>query len=192
MLEDLVLKNRSYRRFHQDVPVAIQTLRELVDLARITPSGRNLQPLKYVLACDPQTNAAIFSTLSWAGYLVDWHGPVEGERPPAYIVVLGDTTLSQSFAVDQGIASQTILLAATERGLGGCNVGSIQRDALRQILDIPARYEILIVLALGRPKETVVLEDMDPEGDVRYWRDASSVHHVPKRLLQDVILSEKG
>jgi nitroreductase len=103
-------------------------------------------------------------------------------------VVLGDTTLSQSFGVDEGIAIQNIMLGATERGLGGCILGSVQREQVRQILDIPTQYEILHVLALGKPKETVVLETIGPDGDVKYWRDQAGVHHVPKRRLEDIIV----
>ena len=188
MFKEMVRKTRSYRRFYQDVDVSLETLRELVDLARLASSGRNMQPLKYALCADRATNAAIFATLAWAGYLRDWGGPVEGERPAAYIVVLGDTTLSKSFGVDEGIAIQNIMLGATERGLGGCILGSVQREQVRQILDIPTQYEILHVLALGKPKETVVLETIGPDGDVKYWRDQAGVHHVPKRRLEDIIV----
>lgn len=192
MLQDLILKNRSYRRFHQDVPVSLETLRELVDLARLSASARNGQPLKYVLCCDRATNAAIFPTLAWAGYLTDWPGPPEGERPSAYIIVLGDKTVSQSFGVDHGIAMQSILLGAVEKGLGGCMIGSIQRERLRQLLGIPAHFEILNVVALGKPKETVVIDPVGPNGDIKYWRDKDQVHHVPKRRLEDVIVKEMG
>lgn len=192
MLSDLILKNRSYRRFHQDVPVSLETLRELVDLARLSASARNLQPLRYILCTDRATNAAVFDTLAWAGYLKDWPGPVEGERPSAYIIVLGDKTLSQSFGVDHGIAMQSILLGAVEKGLGGCMIGSIQREKLRQILNIPERFEILNVVALGKPKETVVIDPVGPDGDIKYWRDKDQVHHVPKRALKDIIVMERS
>ncbi len=189
MIRDLVLKNRSYRRFYEDVAVDMATLRELVDLARLSASASNLQPLKYVLACDPQKNAAIFPHLGWAGYLKDWGGPREGERPSAYMVILADTEISKSVGCDHGIAAQSIMLGATERGLGGCMIASVKKPALREALGIPLRYEILLVLALGRPKETVVIETVGPDGDVKYWRDAEGVHHVPKRRLEDIILS---
>ena len=193
MLEDLIAKNRSYRRFYQDVPVGLDTLRELIGLARLSASARNLQPLRYILCADREANAAVFDTLAWAGYLKDWPGPVEGEQPAAYIVVLADTTLSQAYiGVDHGLAVQNILLGAVERGLGGCIIGSVQRDRLRQILAIPDRYEILVVVALGVPKETVVVETVGPDGDVRYWRDADGVHHVPKRRLADLIIDTRG
>ena len=188
MLKDLMLKNRSYRRFCQDFRIDPQTLRELADLARLSASAANLQPLKYILACAPARNALIFPHLAWAGYLKDWPGPAEGERPSAYIIILGDTEISQSFGCDHGIAGQSMLLGAAERGLGGCMMGAIDRDGLRDALAIPPRYEILLVLALGKPKETVVLEDVGPGGDIKYWRDAKGGHHVPKRGLDEIIL----
>ncbi len=188
MLRDLIIKNRSYRRFHQEVAISCETLRELVDLARLSASGANRQPLKYILSCEPEKNARIFPCLGWAAYLKDWPGPEEGERPSAYIIILGDTEISQSFFVDHGIAAQSILLGATEKGLGGCIIASIQKQALRQALDIPARYEILLVLALGKPKETVLLEPVGPDGDIKYWRDSEGVHHVPKRSLEEILI----
>jgi len=190
MFKDMVLKTRSYRRFYEEAAISLETLRELVDLARLSASARNMQPLKYVLCCNRETNTAVFATLAWAGYLTDWPGPVEGERPSGYIVVLGDKSLSQSFGVDHGIAMQSILLGATEQGLGGCMIGSIQRERLRQILAVPESYEILNVVALGKPKETVELDPVGPDGDIKYWRDDAAVHHVPKRALQDIIVAE--
>ena len=188
MLKELVHGNRSYRRFHQEFSVSREELRELVDLGRLSASGATLQPLKYVLSHESERNAAIYETLGWAAYLKDWAGPEEGERPAAYIVVLGDTTIRKSFGVDPGIATQSILLGAREKGLGGCILASIQRDALRQALGIDQRYEILLVLALGKPKETVVMDPVGPDGDIKYWRDADGVHHVPKRALDEIIL----
>jgi len=192
MIEDLVRQNRSYRRFHQDVPIGLDTLRALVNLARLSALGSNKQPLKYILSCDPETNARIFPHTRWAGYLKDWAGPEEGERPVAYVVILGDTGISKAFGCDHGIVAQSMMLGAAERGLGGCILGAIDREGLRQVLDIPERYEILLALALGKPKETVVIEDTGPDGDIKYYRDADAVHHVPKRPLAELVLQEHG
>ena len=188
MIKDLVLKNRSYRRFYQEVAIEGETLRELVDLARLSASPSNRQALKYILSFTPEKNALIFPHLGWAGLLKDWPGPSEGERPSAYIIVLGDTEVAQSFGCEHGIAVQSILLGATERGFGGCMIGSGKKDELRKALEIPPRYEILLVLALGKPKETVVIDTVEPGGDTKYWRDSDSVHHVPKRRLDDIII----
>jgi len=188
MFRDLVLANRSYRRFHESEPIDEQTLRSLVDLARCTAAGANLQSLKYILSYTPERNAIVFSTLGWAGYLADWPGPTEGERPSAYIIVLGDTRISKNHFCDHGIASQTILLGAVEKSLGGCMFGSVDRDRLRSDLHIDECFEILLVIALGRPAEKVVLEPIGPDGSIKYYRDEASVHHVPKRALDEIIL----
>ncbi len=188
MLKDLVLQNRSYRRFHQEVPIEHETLKELVDLARCSASATNRQPLKYILSCDPEKNALIFAQLGWAAQLTDWPGPPEGERPSAYIIILGDTEISKTFGCDHGIAAQSILLGAREKGLGGCMHGSAKKGALSEALGILPRYEILLVLSLGKPKEKVVIETVGTDGDFKYWRDSDSVHHVPKRRLDDIII----
>ncbi len=125
MIKGLIIKNRSYRRFFGDFKIDRRALRELVELARLSASGANLQPLKYILSCEPHRNALIFSHLSWAGYLTDWPGPKEAERPSAYIIILGDTEISGDFGCDHGIAAQSILLGAAENGLGGCIIGTI-------------------------------------------------------------------
>ncbi len=188
MFTELVKENRSCRRFYEDHAVEPETLKEFVNLARMSASGANLQPLKYILSCDPQKNAEIFSCLAWAGYLKDWPGPEEGERPAAYIVILGDTSISESAGCDHGIAAQTILLGAREKGLAGCMLGSIDRNALRDSLNIPSQFKVLLVLAIGKPREQVVLENVGSDNSIRYWRDSEGVHHVPKRKLDDIIV----
>jgi nitroreductase len=188
MIKDLVIKNRTYRRFYEEVAVECETLRELVDLARLSASAANLQPLKYILSWEPHKNALIFPHLGWAGYLEDWQCPPEGERPSAYIIILNDTRISKSVDCDHGIAAQSILLGAAEKDLGGCMIGTIQKQKLRQALDIPSHYEILLVLALGKLKEQVLLEALGPDDDIKYWRDSDGKHHVPKRNLDNIIL----
>lgn len=189
MIADLILKNRSCRRFRQDRAVATETLKELVNLARLSASAANRQPLKYILSADPETNDKIFPCLAWAAYLKDWPGPAEGEQPAAYIIILGDTEITTDFWSDDGIAGWSILLGAREQGLAGCFIGSINKDRLRQILAIDPKYKIMLVIALGEPAETAVIDDVGPDGSIRYWRDENGVHHVPKRSIDDIILN---
>ncbi len=189
-IADLVRENRSCRRFHEDHAVSLETLKELVDLGRMSASTANLQPLKYILSCDSKTNADIFSCLAWAGYLKDWPGPSDGERPAAYIVVLGDTGIAQDVGCDHGIAAQTIMLGAREKGLAGCMLGSINRELLRDLLDVPSQLKIILALAIGKPKEQIIIETVGPDGSIRYWRDSEEIHHVPKRKLEDIIVAE--
>ena len=188
MMKDLVLRNRSCRRFREHVAVDEQTLRELVDLARLSASAANRQPLRYLLSTTLDCNELIFPCLRWAAYLKEWHGPEPGERPSAYIVMLSDTSVATESGWDAGIAAQTIMLGATERGLGGCILASVDKSALRTALAITDKYEIIFVLALGTPGETVVIEPVPADGSIRYWRGADGVHHVPKRSLEDIII----
>jgi len=188
MLKDIVFQNRSCRRFFEYEKIGDEVLKDLLDLARYCPSGGNLQPLKFMILNSEDQSSRIFPLLGWAAYLTDWEGPAEGERPPAYIVVLGDTLIKKNIDCDHGIVSQTILLGACEKGLAGCILASIKREKLRKEFNIPDRYDILLVLAIGRPKEKIVLESVGPDQDIKYWRDDNDVHHVPKRALEDIIV----
>lgn len=188
-LRDLILKNRSTRRFVQDHAVDRKTLEHLVDLARLSASAANLQPLKYFLAHEPQTNAVIFDHLAWAGYLKDWPGPEQGRRPAAYILILGDTRIAKTIQCDHGIAAQSILLGAVELGLAGCILASIKKRALAAALALPEHLELLLAVALGRPDETILVDPLPEGGDIRYWRDEDDRHHVPKRPLKDILIN---
>lgn len=190
-LDDLLTRNRSYRRFRQDRPLDRQTLVELVELTRLCPSAANRQPLKYLVVCSAEENARLFPHLFWAAALRDWAGPAEGERPTGYIIILGDTHITTHFSVDPGIVAQSMLLAAVERGLGGCMIGSIDREGVRAAFHIPDRFAIALVVALGVPNETVVLETTTDPGKIDYWRDDKGVHHVPKRPLTEILVDFK-
>ena len=182
MLRDLVLKNRSYRRWHQDVSMDTEILKELIDLARLSPSAANRQGLKFIISNDPQKNALIFPNLR-----ID-NDPIEGERPSAYIIILHDTRIPAWAHVDLGIAAQTIHLGVVEKGFGGVMVANVNKDGLRKALDIPADFEILLVLALGKPKEEVIIETMGEDGALQQWWDDKRARHVIKRPLDDLIL----
>jgi len=188
MIKELILKNRSYRRFYEDYFIDTETLRSLIELARSSPSARNLQPLRYIISNNRELNEKIFQLLKWAGYLGEKGTPQVGERPSAYIIVLGDKSLTTNFYCDHGIATQSILLGAVELGLGGCIIASVDQNKLRNLLNISDRYEIFHVIALGKPKEKVVIENLNSDGDIKYWRDENQVHHVPKRSLDELIL----
>jgi nitroreductase len=189
-LYELVQNSRSYRRFDENYQISGEILRDLVTLAQYSPSGRNAQPLKFWLSNTPQMNNQIFPHLGWAGALIDWSGPGEGERPSAYIIILGDTYISENFGMDHGIAAQSILLGATEVGLGGCMIGSVGREALQKAVEIPERFKVLLVIALGKPAEEVIIETVNENGSVIYYRDADDKHHVPKRGLDELILND--
>jgi len=186
-LKDLVFRTRSYRRFDESHLIDNKTLEDLVALARLSASGANRQPLKYLIYNTPVDCERLFPSLIWAAYLKEWCGPGHGERPTGYIVILGDKEIAEGFGVDHGITAQTIMLGATEKGLGGCMIASIMKDKLREDLNIPERFEILLVLALGKPVENVIVDEIK-DGDVKYWRDEKGNHHVPKRPLNELII----
>ena len=186
-LKNLVNRTRSYRRFDETHTIDYEILENLVGLARLSASGANRQPLKYLIYDAPEDCARIFPSLAWAGYLKDWDGPEPGERPTGYIIILGDKTIAEGFDVDYGVAAQSMKLGATEAGLGGCMIASIRREVLRAELKVPDRFEILLILALGKPVEKVIIDDM-VDGDVKYWRDEEKGHHVPKRPISELII----
>ena len=181
-------RSRSYRRFYQEAAVPDAELRIIADAARLSPSGRNIQALKFFISNDRNLNSKIFGTLSWAGYLPDWDGPEEGERPSAYIVQVLDTTIAANTLCDEGITAQSMLLQAVELGYGGCIIAAVRRDELHRILELPGHFKILNVIALGKPKETVVIEEMK-DGQYKYWRTPDGIHHVPKRPLSELIIT---
>jgi nitroreductase len=186
-LKDLIYKTRTHRRFDESYKIEISTLENLVDLARMSASGGNRQPLKYLLFNKKEDCDKIFPFIGWAGYIDDWAGPVKGEWPTAYIVILGDKSISEVFGVDHGIAAQSIMLGATEAGLGGCIIATIKREELIDEMRIPDSFEILLILALGKTVENVIVDEIK-NNDVKYWRDSDKNHHVPKRNLKDLIL----
>ena len=188
ILNELMRKCRSYRRFNEQRAIMKDELIDLIGLARLAPSARNAQPLRYMLLCQPEVNAQIFPLIAWAGYLKDWDGPAPGERPTAYIVVLREAAASEcNVLFDAGLAVQAILLGAVEKGLGGCIIGAYPKAKLKEILSISESYEPLYIIALGEPSEQVEIEPV-VNGDIKYWRDEASVHHVPKRSVDNLIV----
>lgn len=189
MLKDLILKNRSYRRFYQNEEITEEQLRKWLELARLSASGRNAQTLKYILSNTREKNDKISGTLAWAGFLEDWPGPCEGEQPSAYLVQVLDKEISTQYYCDDGIAAQSILLGAVEDGYGGCILRAINKPLLTKAINIPDKFEIINVIALGKPKEKVVIDEMH-DGDFKYWRDENGVHHVPKRSVDDLVVKD--
>lgn len=190
MLTELVVKNRSYRGFDRSRRVTREELEEMVSCARLTPSAVNRQPLKYALSWTDEVNRRIQPLTAWAGLLKPGRVlPEAGHEPVAFIVMCVDTRICadpRGADRDLGIAAQTILLRAVEMGLGGCMIGAFKPE-IKTALALPEYAHPALVLAIGKPDETVLLEDA---GDsVAYYRDENDVHHVPKRTLSSILLS---
>ncbi len=188
-LHDLMKKCRTIRRFDESEEISRKTLLELVELAVLSPSTANMQPLRFFLVNDKERCNTITGQLGWAGALKDWEGPVEGERPSAYVIIVYDSHITKNPQPDSGIAAHAILLGAAERGLGGCMFGSIQRENLRKLLNMDQQYNISLAIALGFPSEKVVIDQISAGMDTRYYRDENDIHHVPKIVLKDLLLN---
>lgn len=184
MIYEKITKRRTIRKYSEE-PVPKGVLIKCVDAARLSPSGMNRQPLKYIIVNEDKLLTQVFSTTSWAGYLPDY-GPTEEEMPRAYIIILLDKEIRKSFGHDAGIASMSISMVAYEEGLGSCILGAIDRSKLKEILNVPDSLEIVLAVALGYPAEKPVVEKVK-NGDIKYWLDKNGVLHVPKRELKDIM-----
>ena len=188
MFRSIVKNNRSYRKFQEDSLVKMGTLEDLVDLTRYSASGMNIQSLKYILVTEKRD--LIYPNIKWAAYLKDWGGPKPGERPSSFIMILKDTSIKNSpvVQIDIGIACQTILLGASEKGLGGCMIGAFNKEALEKAFNIEAKYELQLVIAIGKPNQNIIIDEIQNGDDIKYWEDKEANHHVPKRKLEDIII----
>ena len=190
-MREMIVKTRTFRRFFEKENISMDVLSDLVDLARLGGSARNGQPWQYMIINTPELCNRVFPFLGWAGYLSDWKGPAEGERPSAYILCLLNSNWlkgpESEAQFDLGVATQNLLLGAMEHRIGGCRIASIS-PKLSSLFDLPEHLEISLVIALGRPRETVILEECQSDSDIKYWRDDDGIHHVPKRPLTSCLV----
>ncbi len=184
-LQDLVRSSRSFRRFDERVKIPEKKQKKWLEALRYIPSARNLQPLRYVVVRSCEARERLFPLLGWAGYLKGKGTPQPGERPSLYIVIGYDTRLSSVLpAMDIGIAAQTLVLLARADGYGGCMIGSFDPVRLKNLLEVDENFEVGLVIALGKPKETIHIVPVS--GSIEYYRDEKGVHYVPKRALSDL------
>lgn len=192
MIKDLVRQSRSYRGYDESRKVSREELMELVECARLAPSSVNMQPLRYYLAWEPAAVAALQPLTKWARALQPMQLPHPGHCPTAFIVICQDTGCNPSiprFQKDVGIVAQTMLLAATEMGLGGCMIGNYDAGQVKQALHLPDCMAPVLIVAIGKPDETIVITEVGADGATNYYRDAQDVHYVPKRKLEDLIIN---
>ena len=185
-VSELVKKSRCRREFYHSDRISQKTLIDIIESLRYISSAKNLQPLRYIGSTNENMNAEIFSTLKWAGYLKDWDGPKEKERPAAYLVILKDKDIcDDSFVLtDAGIAIQTIMFLLADKNLGGCPIAAIDKNRLNKILSVEKHLEILYVIAIGKPKDKVIITDV--KDSIKYFRDNKGNHCVPKRSAEEL------
>lgn len=190
-VRELAIASRSYRGYDESRKVTREELLDLVDLTRYTPSSVNRQPLKYHIAWEKAEVDQIQSLTKWAAGLPDLQLPYPGTCPTGFIVICLDTKLGPNevqFLKDVGIVAQTMLLAATEEGLGGCMIGNFNPQIMREALHLEEHLKPMLVVAVGRPAEKVVLTEVGEDGSTGYYRDEAGVHYVPKRKLEDILV----
>ncbi|HLQ40707.1 MAG TPA: nitroreductase family protein [Tetragenococcus sp.] len=186
--KNLVVKDRSYRRFYENEKIGKREMLKLIDCARLTASGQNHQGMRYRLVCSEKECEKLFATLAWAALYKEWEGPKKGQRPAAYILCVRDKSVNKNLTFDDGIVASTITLAAAANGIGSCILQNCQYQKAFEALGIdPERYAFSCVIALGHPSEKVVLEEMKDD-QTNYWKTSDDVHHVPKRRLEDILL----
>ena len=186
MVLDIAKTCRSYRRFDNSKKISRETLIDFIECARYTPSAANMQRLRFLPVADGERCDKIFSTLKFAGYLKEWHGPTEDERPVAYVVICSESEIDTHLAIDLGICAEVIALAAAEQGVGCCMFRSYSADKIGEVVSVDGMRPHL-VMAFGYPAECVYITDMK-DGDVKYYRDAEDRHIVPKRTLEELII----
>jgi nitroreductase len=184
-LYELMLSRRSIRQFKPD-PVSRDILEELVNSARLAPSGANLQPLEFVVVDDEELRKKLFPCLRWAAYIAPEGNPKPGYEPTAYVVILVNADVRKSgFERDVGAAVENMILTAWEERIGSCWIANADTNRIQKMLKIPENYKVDSVLALGYPDEDPIIEEM--KGSVKYWKDSKGRLHVPKRRLDDVL-----
>lgn len=191
-LRQLLISDRTVRRFQEDKGVSVTTLEKLIALTRFCHSGRNAQPLKYVLVTSEEEREKVYPLLKWAGYFRDWAGPEKGERPAAYIIQCLDTHFGKDCLCDDGLQLEAISLGMRTMGLAGCIIKAFNHEKLSEELGIDARFAPRYVFALGYPAEEVRIEEMSgsEDADFRYFRTEDGIHHVPKRPLNELIIKK--
>lgn len=191
MFKDLVKANRSYRGYDESYRFREEELKELVDCARLAPSSVNMQPFRYYLAWEKDETDRIQKQTRWARALPKLQLPHEGKYPTAFIIICQDLNISESltrYQKDVGIVAQTMLLAAAEKGLGGCMIGNFGAKPLKEMLGLAQHLMPMLIVAFGKPDERIILTEAEEGGDIRYYRDENDVHYVPKRKLEDIII----
>lgn len=189
--KELVKKNRSFRGYDESYRFTKEQLEDYVDTTRYTASSVNMQPLKYFIAYEKEMVDTIQKMTKWARALPDLDLPYIGKRPTGFIVVCQDINISlntERFMKDVGIVAQTILLQATEEGLGGCMIGNFKKEEVMETLKFDDNLVPLLIIALGKPDEEIVITEIPESGSTNYYRDKEDVHYVPKRSLGDILI----
>lgn len=187
-LKSLVKNARTTRRFKKESKVTNEDLRDLLDIARLTSSAKNMQPIKYILVTKKEDVLKLARSVSWASHLDDW-SQSEEERPSAFILMLNDQMIDGFPMFDAGASFTAISLAAKSKGLATAPLASIDKQLCRNLFVIPDNLDVMIGIAIGVEDENIKLVDTT-NFDTNYYREKNDTHCVPKRALEQIIMGE--
>lgn len=141
-----LLHVRQTRAFADD-PVDRGSLDAILEAARWSGSRENRQPWRFVLITRPETVRRI-------GEVGAPHARTLATAPAAVAIVLPqDKSAAISNAFDEGRAAERMLVAAHLHGLGAglAWIGSEERPAVGQLLDVPEGWFVRTMVAIGHP-----------------------------------------
>ena len=182
-LDSLLRKNRSYRGYAQERMVTREELHTLVAAATLAASGMNRQVLRYRPVLQDEADQ-VLPLIRLGAALPEEHLPKPGLEPRAFLVVCSTVPEDRIVDIDLGFAAQSILLKATEMGLGGIFIQNFRKQALQEALNLPLTP--IAVIAIGQPAESVYL--VPARGSLAYYRK-NGVHFVPKLSAEEILLS---
>ena len=185
-IEKALLERRTIR-FYQQKPVPQEDLRFMIDAARQTSSASNLQRLRFIVVTTPSKVLEVLSKTAWAGLVKPRRTPVAGVTgPTAFIAVTAPENANGIVYADAGAAIQSMQLAAWSKGLGCCWIGSIDKAAMKQILQVPEGREVMFVVSVGYPAEAPCSEDVHSVDKIAYYLDDANRLHVPKLAQEEI------
>lgn len=181
-LDTLLRRNRSYRGYDPSRAVTEKDLLEIIGTVPLTASGMNRQRLRFRMVTGEEA-VKVLPHITLGAALPEEHLPKPGTEPGAFIIVFSTTPEDRVVDIDLGFAAQSMLLKATEMGLGGIFILNFRKEALRESLALP--MEPIAVIAIGKPAESIFLL---PAGeDLNYYRK-DGVHFVPKLQVQQILV----
>ena len=183
-LNKLLRRNRSYRGYDTSFEVRADQLRRIIETATLCPSARNQQVLRFRPVLRNESDK-VLKQIRLGGALPELHLPFPGTEPQAFIVICSTVEESKYVDIDLGIVAQTMLLQATELGLGGICIGAFDHAEIKEVLNLP--YEPVLVIALGRPSEHIELVECSEGDSLTYYRK-DGIHYVPKIRVDDLII----
>lgn len=154
---DMQLKRESCRIYSEE-PVSREMLIRLVDVARLSPSGCNAQPWRFIIVDETEARRKVTEAL----YDGELTGCPWGDKVPAFILIcedeahlmpgVGEHYGSQHFAqMDIGMAAMALCCEAASIGLGTCMIGTMSQEKLRKAFDIPAERIVRLIITVGHP-----------------------------------------